>query len=180
MTGFVEDLSFDETLNEFREVLSKFQPDEEFLGLVFLVVKTTEYPHKIKMCCLNLVVEKYENEIELLHSQIQSYDFLNPKEFLQNLPSPSHEEIVLPSDLQIEDNHAFKRKTEKLVAGFSTEDTTIQLDQESPKETITHYAFVDPIADYMEVFLNSKSLTCFLYEDQIHQKWPFYVIISIM
>jgi len=123
MTGFVENLSVDEILDEFREVLSKFQLDEEFLKVVFFVVKIRKYSHEIKMCFLNLVVEKYENEIKLFHSQIQSYDFHDPKEFLQNLPSPSHEKIVLPPDLQIEDNHAFKRKTEKLVAGFCTEDT---------------------------------------------------------
>jgi len=51
------------------------------------------------MYFLDLVVEKYENEIELLHSQIQSYDIRDPMEFLHNLPSPNHEEIVLPSDL---------------------------------------------------------------------------------
>lgn len=99
MIRFVENLSFDEALDEFREVLSSFQVDEDFLKLMLLAVKTAECPHKIKMCCLHLVVQKYENEIELLHSHIHSYVFRNPKEFLQNLPSPNHEEIVLPFDL---------------------------------------------------------------------------------
>ena len=132
------------------------------------------------MCLLNLVSEKYENEIKLLHSQIQSYNLRDPKKFLQNLPSPNHEEIVLPFDLQIEDNYAFKSKTEEVVLGFSIEDTTDKLDIEGLEETIILYAFVDTIADYMEVLLNSNSLTCFLYEDQIHQQWPLYITILIM
>jgi len=115
-----------------------------------------------------------------LHSQIHSYNFRDPKEFLQNLPSLNHGKIVLPFDLQIEDDYAFKSNTEEVVAGFSIEDTTNKFDNEGPKETITLYAFVDPISDYMEVLLNSNSLTCFLYEDQIHQQWPLYITILIM
>jgi len=61
MTKFVENLSFDEALNEFWEVLSKFQLDEDFLRVVFIIVKIIKYSHETKMCFLNLVVEKYEN-----------------------------------------------------------------------------------------------------------------------
>jgi len=214
--------------------------------MMLLKVKVINHP-QIKMCFLDLIVEEHENEIEILHSQIQSYDFHDPKEFLQNLPSPSHEEIVLPFDFQIEDNHAFKEKTEELGARIVTEDFSVSspeivphiyvrtppkislhphavvsptssstsqstfstppstthtptiistllvvpflptlpfipvnMDQKGPEETIPHDAFVDPIADYMELLLNSKSLTCCLYEDQVYQQWPFYVTILIM
>lgn len=132
------------------------------------------------MCFLNLVIEKYENEIKLFHSQIQSYNLRDPKESLQNLPSPNHEESVLPFDLRIEDDYAFKSKIEEIVSGFSIEDTTDKLEVEGPEKTIILYAFVDPIADYMEVLLNSNSLTCFLYEDQIHHQWPLYITVLIM
>ena len=124
--------------------------------------------------------ERYEKEIEFLQSQIHSYHFRDPEAFLQNLPSPSHEEMVLPSDLQIEYNYVFKAKTEGLVAGIITEDATVPSDQERPEETIPHDVFIDPIADYVELLLNSSSLACFLCEDQIHQQRPFYATILIM
>ena len=66
-----------------------------------------------------MVVEKFENDIELLDSQIQSYNFLDLKEFLENLPSPKQEEIVLPVDLQIDDDYVFKYKAEVVDAGFN-------------------------------------------------------------
>lgn len=52
MTWFVANLLFHENLNEFTEV---------------------------KICVLELVDEKYENGIKLLHSQIQRYNFCDPK-----------------------------------------------------------------------------------------------------
>lgn len=115
-----------------------------------------------------------------MQSQIQSYHFRDPEEFFQNLPSPSHEEIVLPSDLQIEDNYVSKAKTEDLVAGLITKDAIVPSDQEGPEEAIPHDVFIDPIADYMELLPNSSSLACFLCEDQIHQRRPFYATILIM
>jgi hypothetical protein len=177
MTGFVEDLSFDKALDIFRESLSKFELDEEFFKLMLL--KTAGGSHNL---FFDLVVERYVNEIELLQSQIQSYHFRDPEAFFQNLPSPSHEEIVLPSDLQIEDNYVyvFKAKTEDLVAGLITKEANLSSDQEGPEEAIPHDVFIDPISDYMELLLNSSSLACFLREDQIHQQRPFYTTILII
>lgn len=177
MTGFVEDVSFDEALDIFRESLSKFELDEEFFKL--MLSKSAGGSHNL---FLDLIVERYEKEIEFLQSQIQSYHFRDPKAFLQNLPSPSHEEIVLPSDLQIEDNYVyvFKAKTEDLVAGLITKEANLSSDQEGPEEAIPHDVFIDPISDYMELLLNSSSLACFLRKEQIHQQWPFYAKILIM
>ena len=125
MTKFWEDLSFDEALDEFRERLSELELNEEFFRLVLL--KTAGRTNKN---FLELVVERYENEIELLESQIQSYSFCDPKEFFQNLPPPIHREIVLPPDLQTEYDLGFKAKTEGLVAGLITEDAAVPSDQE--------------------------------------------------
>jgi len=47
--------------------------------------------------------------------------------------------------------------------------TTDQLVIEGVEANIIHYAFVDPIADYMEALFSSSFQTCFLYKDQIHQ-----------
>jgi hypothetical protein len=173
----VEDLSFDKALDVFRESLSKFELDEEFFKLMLL--KTAGGSHNL---FLDLIVERYEKEIEFLQSQIHSYHFRDPEAFLQNLPSPSHEEIVLPSDLQIEDNgvYVIKAKTEDLVAGLITKEANLSSNQEGPEEAIPHDVFIDPISDYMELLLNSSSLACFLREDQIHQQRPFSVTILIM
>jgi len=94
----VENLSFHENFNEFREGLSEFQLDEISLRVVFLIFESRKFSPKVKICVLELVAKKYENDIKLLHSQIQSYNFRDPKEFLENLPSPKQEEIVLPFD----------------------------------------------------------------------------------
>ena len=108
MIGFVANLSFHENLNEFKDGLSKFQLDEDFLRAVFLIFKSRKFSPKVKICVLELVAKKYENGIKLFHSQIQSYNFEDPKEFLGTLPSPKQEEIVLPFDWKIEDDYAFK------------------------------------------------------------------------
>ena len=63
MTEFVEDISFDEALDEFRKSLSEFELNEEFFRAVLL--KTAGRPNKL---FLELVVERYENEIELLEA----------------------------------------------------------------------------------------------------------------
>ena len=52
----MENISFDEILNEFRDELSKFQLDGDFLRVVFIIVKIIKYSHETKMCFLNLVV----------------------------------------------------------------------------------------------------------------------------
>jgi len=75
MIGFVANLSFHENLNEFRDGLSECQLDEDFLRAVFIIFKSRKFSPEVKMCVLELVVEKYENEIKLFHSQIQSYNF---------------------------------------------------------------------------------------------------------
>lgn len=179
MTGCVEDLAIEQALDEFRKLLSQSELDQDFVRSVLLKVKTIKQP-QIRIPFLDLVVEEHENEIEFLHSRIRSYDFPNPKEFFQNLPSPSRKEIVLPSDLQIEDDHPFKRKNEVPAAEVVTKDAVVPSDKESLEETLPHDVFVNPVADYMEDLFNSKSLTYSLYGDQDIQKIPSYVTILIM
>ena len=71
---------------------------------------------ELKKWLLGIISENYENEIKLLRSQIQSYNFRNPKEFFENIPSPKQEEIVLSFDLHTEDDYSFKYKTEEIVS----------------------------------------------------------------
>jgi len=168
-----------QAVNDFKKLLSEYELDDFFFKLVLLKVKAIQQP-QIKMCFADLLAEEHQNEIELVHSQIQPFDFQDPKEFLQSLPSPSHEAIVLPSHLQIGDKLGFKTKTEVLAAEFDIEDATVPSDTEGLEKTLPHDAFVDPIADYMEDLFSSKSLKYFLYEDQVVQQWPLYVTILIM
>jgi len=114
MTGCVEDLATEQALDEFRNLLSQYELDQDFFRSVLLKIKTIEQP-QIRISFLKLVVQEHENEIEFLHSQIQSYDFPNPKVFSQNLPPLSHRKIVLPFDLQSKVDHTL-RKNEVLAA----------------------------------------------------------------
>ena len=178
MTNCVED-EVKKALNEFRNLLSEYEFDEKILRIVLLKVETIQQP-QIIMCLLDLLVEEHENEIELLHSQIQSYDFQDPKITFQNLPSPNLEKIILPANSQIEDNPAFKKRTGVLAAKFVSKVIAIAIDQESLEEILPHDVFVDPVANHMEAFLNSRFVKGFLYEDQVYQQWPLYVTIWIV
>ena len=84
-----------------RDEILELQLDKDFLRALFLLFKSRKYSTKLKICVLKIISENYENEIKLLHSQIQSYNFQNPKEVFENLPSPKKEEIVLSFDLHI-------------------------------------------------------------------------------
>ena len=127
MTEFWEDLPFDEALDECREMLSEFELNEEFFRAVL-----SKIPGGQNKLFLELVVGKYENEIELLEAHIQSYNFRDPREFYQNLPPPVHREIVLSPELQFEYDLVFKAKTEGAAARLTTEDATTPSDQEDP------------------------------------------------
>jgi hypothetical protein len=82
MTGMWQILYLHEAINEFRDKLSEFHIDEDFLTTVFLILESSKFSPKIKICFLELVAEKYENDIELLDSQIQSYNFLRSQRIL--------------------------------------------------------------------------------------------------
>ena len=96
---------------------------------MFLILKSRKIYPKGKSCFLDLVVEKFEKAIELLDFHIQSYNFQDPKQFLENIPSPKQEEIILPFDLHIDENNVFEYKTETVVveSGLNLEDTTDEI-----------------------------------------------------
>ena len=73
---------------------------------MFLCLKPSRFTPEGKSCFLGLVVERLKNEFELLDVGFQSYDFQDPKWFLESLPPPKKEEIVIPFDLQIEEGYS--------------------------------------------------------------------------
>lgn len=149
MTRFVAELLSSNVLNAFKNQLSKFQFDEDFLEVVFPILKSRKFRPDARTCFLDIVIERYEIGIELLNSKIQSYNFWDPKEFWGSLPSPKQEEIVLPLELHIEDDCAFKYQAEDVVSRFNTKDRTDQIVMEGLEEKFLHHAFIDPVADYM-------------------------------
>ena len=163
-----------------RNHLSEFHLDEDFLEVVFLILKSRKFSPEAKTCFLDIVVERYETGIELLNSQIQSYNFICPKEFLENIPPPKKEEILLPLHLHIEDDCTFKYQTKDEVSRFNIEDKTNQLVIEGLEINIIHRSFIGIITDYMEDIFSPNFQTCTLYKDQTHQMFPLHTINLVM
>jgi hypothetical protein len=143
-------------------------------SIMVVVDKLTKDDHFIPLKTTQKAVDV--NDIELLDSQIQSYNFLDLKVLLENIPSPKQGEIVLPVDLQIDDDYVFKYKVEVVDAWFNFEDATDQLVIEDLEANIMHHVLIDPIADYMEVHVSLSFQTCFLYKDQKCQQLPFHIM----
>ena len=128
MTESWEELPIEESLEKCRESLSKFELDDRFFRKVLSTI-----PGSRNKLFLEFVVQKYENEIELLGAQIQAYNFRNPQEFFQNLPPPVQRKIVLSPELQFEYDLGSKGKTEGSAARLITEDAAIPSDPEDPE-----------------------------------------------
>ena len=148
-----------------KDEILDFQFDEDFLKVIFLIFKSRKFSPQVKKWLLDIISENYETEIKLLHSQIQSYNFWNPKEFFENLPSPKKEEIVISFDLHIEDDYSSKHKTKEIVSWSNIHNSTEQLGIEGLELNNIHHAFIDPISDYMENIFSQNLQTCFLYKD---------------
>jgi hypothetical protein len=61
-----------EVLKGFMDNLAEFPIDEIFSTTLFHCLKSRKFSPKGKICFLELVVERFEEDIELLDSQIQS------------------------------------------------------------------------------------------------------------
>ena len=70
MTGYVVNPISCEAIEEFRGKLAEFHIDKDFLTTVFHILESRKFSPKSKICFLELVIEKFENDIELLDSQI--------------------------------------------------------------------------------------------------------------
>ena len=70
MTGYVENPISCEAIEELRGKLAEFHIDEDFLTTVFYILESSKFSPKSKICFLELVVENFENDIELFDYQI--------------------------------------------------------------------------------------------------------------
>ena len=147
-------------------------------------MKSSRLTPKNKICFLGLAAKKLENEIELLDVQIGSYDFQDPKQFLESLPPPKKEEIVIPFDLQIEEKYGYELDLVELESRFSLDeenekDIQDQFVIKNLKGISINYVFYDPIADDMEEFYSPTFQLFFHYEKHIHILLPYHFRIQL-
>ena len=102
MVGYVADPVFCEALKEVRDQLVDTEIDEVFFIIVLQCLISLKLPPKDKTDLIELVVENFEKEIQYLNDQIQSYEFRDPKTFLETLPPSKQETIELPVDVCID------------------------------------------------------------------------------
>jgi len=111
-------------------------------------LKSPKFPLETKTSFCQLVVERIEKEIQCLNDQIQSYDFRDPKKFLETLPPSKQETIELPTDVCID--------------SVQLEVCIAELGQQ------TESGFRDAIAMYMEMFFSLTDKSNCLLHDQTH------------
>jgi hypothetical protein len=155
MSGYVPNTLSGELLQTLRVELAEFHIDDIFSKALFLCLKSNPFTPEGKSCFLGLVVERLKNEFELLDVGFESYDFQDPKQFLESLPPLEREEIVIPFDLHIEEGYGCE-------LDFVELDSRISLDEEieegiqdqlvikSIKGISINYEFIDLVVDYMK------------------------------
>ena len=132
MVGYVANPALCEVLKEVRDQLVDIEIDEVFFIVVLQCLRSLKFPPEAKTGFFELVVEKFENQIQYLNDQIQSYEFRDPKKFMETLPPSKQETIELPVDVCID--------------SLQLEACIVELGQQ------TKSGFCDPIATYMEFF----------------------------
>ena len=99
MEGYVANPTLCEVVEEIRKKLADTEFDEDVFSALLQCLKSLKV---FKNSGYELVVERIEKEIQCLNEQIQSYDFQDPKKFLEILP-PSQQAITdLPTDVDID------------------------------------------------------------------------------
>lgn len=151
MVGYVANSTLCEALNEFRESLGDIEINEEVFSFFFQCLKSPNYHPSV----CDILVERIEKEIQDLDEQIHSYDFQDPKKFLEILP-PSQQAIT---DLPIE----------VYIDNVQLEVCIAELEQ--PIESDVR----DPIAAYMDTFFSLIDRLGCIFRDQaqyMHEGLP--------
>jgi len=100
MVGYVANPALCEVVKEVRNQLADFEINEDFFNALLQCLKSPKFPLEAKTGVCELVVERIEKEIQCLN--IQSYEFQDPKKFLETLPPSKQETIELPTDVCID------------------------------------------------------------------------------
>ena len=150
-----------EGVKEVRNQLADEEFDEVFFSALFQCLKSPKFPLDAKTRVCELVVERIEKEIQTLDEQIQSYDFQDPKKFLEILPPSQQDIIELPTHVYIDN---------------------VQLEvciAELGKPTESGYR--DPMATYMDMFFTLIDRSGCLFRDQaqyVHEGLPAIASVS--
>ena len=102
MVGYEANPALCEAVKEVRDQLADFEINEEFFSAVLQCLRSLKFPLEAKTGFCELVVERFEKEIQCLNDQIQSYDFRDPRMFLETLPPSKQQTIELPTDVCID------------------------------------------------------------------------------
>jgi len=148
MVGYVANPALREAVNDDRHWLADFELNEKFVSGFLQGLKSSEFPFEVKTSVYELVVERIEDEIQWLDEQIKSYDFQDPKQFLEIIPPLKQEIIDLPIKVYIDN--------------VQLEVCLAELGQ--PTES----GFRDPIAEYMDMFFSLMDKSGCLFRDQAH------------
>ena len=112
-------------LEEFRcgitDILARLRSED--LPKVFRSSSSFNDRPELKKVFLEVLAERYEAEIELLNSQEISYEFRDPRAFLESLLPPKREEIPLLVDVQEEDDPAPRSHSEDVAENAIIEAT---------------------------------------------------------
>lgn len=161
MVGYVVNPALCEALNKVREWFVDIEINEEFFSTFLQGLKSPEFSSEAKTGACELVVERIEKEIQCLDEKIQSYDFQDPKKFLEILPPLKQEIIESPTDVYID--------------SVQLEVCLAELGQ--PTES----SFCDPIAAYMDMFFSLIDRSDCLVRDQaqyVHEGLPVIASVS--
>ena len=148
MVGYVARPPLCEVVKEVRDQLVGFEIDEAFFIVMLQCLKSPKFPPEAKTGFCELLVERFEEEIQYLNDQIQSYEFRDPKKFLETLLPSKQEIIELPVDVCIDN--------------VQLEVCIAELGQQ------TESGFYDPIATYMEMFFSLNDRSNYFLHNQTH------------
>ena len=186
MTRYVEDPFYCKDVKDFRDTLADFPSEEVSLTNAFHCQKSKNVPHEIKIHVLELFAERLEKDIDLLNTQIQSYSFQHPKQFYENLTSSKPKDIVLSFDFLIKEYFVCKHKSEieQLQSWSNIEDMDVKLihfrmlNEYMENQQIDHI-FIDPVANYMELFFSITVQSCFFCKDPSYHQLPVHISVLI-
>ncbi len=169
-TGYVKNHLCGEILLTLRNELAEFQIEHNFSTSVFRCLKSSQLTPKGKNCFLGLVAERLENGIELLDVHIESYDFQDPKYFLETLPPPKGEKLRVPLDGWINGCFDLQQGCDNLQLRAYVNELVQQIE----------FGFYDPITTYMEYFLKLNDKPYFLLQGQRYYVYILLVEFPIM